>query len=109
MLTALALSACQSSEPDVLFAQCETYVAVYTGWCTRCTGQTSEQCEDQARGGSRFDSSFCIGKRAQDDTVENNFFEDCLQPLDSNTCEQGVPPACFLIYDEDLAEQQEDD
>lgn len=107
-LGTLAMLGCESSESDVLFAQCETYVEVRTGWCTRCTNQTSEVCEAQARGGSRFNSTFCIGKRPQADTIETNFFVDCLQPLDANMCMAGLPQACLLIYDDELAEMQEE-
>ena len=102
----VALTACESSEPQVLYAQCETYVAVFTGWCVRCNSLSAEDCEEIARGTNGDPSDYCIGLRPQEDNIESNYFDDCLQPLDSLACGESVPSVCTLVYDKDLAEKQ---
>lgn len=107
---AISLSACDSSESEVLHAQCETYVSVYLGWCARCTVLEPDRCEELLYGSSS-PSTYCIGLRPQEaDREDSNFFTTCLQPLDSLVCEESFPSAaCSLVYDEDLAEEQMND
>jgi hypothetical protein len=112
VLTSLTISlpACDSSESEVLYAQCETYVSVYLGWCARCTNFDPARCEELLIGSSSLESSYCFGRRPQEaDSEDSNFFRDCLQPLDSLACESSLPTACLLRYDEDLAEEQMND
>ena len=106
----ISIPACDSSESEVLYAQCETYVSVYLGWCARCTVLEPDRCEELLYGSSS-PSTYCEGLRPQEaDSEDSNFFTNCLQPLDALVCESSFPTvACSLVYDEDLAEEQMND